>query len=247
MGIHLNKHGGLTVSQKEQAEALGISEAEYKEYLIKRLEELRGGAPPVDYEKCRKINKLNAKNPVLVVGHGPSFRDYLDDIRNWKYTLVATDVCLEDLINADITPDYVVTSESSRATCPLYRYDVENLKGRNVQVIHSSITRNDVIEKYVNAEIPIRRFDFEEEVRCSNVGLFALNFAVHELKADKIAIVGFEHTGTEYTDYTYRVWQTDFWYFVRKWPKEIIINCSNGGVLYYKDLVLESTLEKLND
>lgn len=246
MGIHLNSQGELTVSQREQADCLGISHEEYKEILLQRLEELRGGkAPPPDYENTRKVTKVKCNNPVLVIGHGPSFKNDMEGIRNWKYTTVATDACLKDLLENDIIPDYVVTSEASRQTCYLWNFDFPLLAEKGIKVIHSSITRNDVLEPAQKAGVDIRRFDFDEEVRCSNVGLFAINYCIHELKADKVFMVGMEHNGTEYAESTYRVWTTDFWYFVRKWPKQIIINCSRGGILYFRDHTLESNLDVL--
>jgi len=246
MGTHLNSEGGLTESQKEQADCLGISHNEYKEIIIQRLLELKGGeAPPPDWENTRKVTKVKAKNPILVVGHGPSFKTKLEGIRAWKHTMVATDVCLKDLLDNDIIPDYVVTSEASKATNALWGFEFERLAKHKIKVIHSSIVRNDVIEAANKAGVDISRFYFEEEVRCSNVGLYALNYSIHELKADKVIMVGMEHNGTEYTEYVYRVWATDFWYFVKKWPKQIIINCSEGGILYFRDHTLESTLEDL--
>ena len=246
MGTHLNSEGNLTESQKIQADCLGISHEEYKEILIQRLEELRGGAaPPPDYENTRKVTTVKCNNPVLVVGHGPSFKNDMEGIRRWKHTIVATDACLKDLLDEGIIPDYVVTSEASRQTCYLWGFEFDRIKKHDIKVIHSSITRNDVIEPAQKAGVDIKQFKFVEEVRCSNVGLFALNFCVHELKADKIFMVGMEHNGTEYDESVYRTWATDFWYFVRKWPKQIIVNCSRGGLLYFRDHTLESDLDRV--
>lgn len=246
MGSMLASDGGLTESQKVQADALGISHEVYREYIIQRLVEIRGGeAPEPNWKETRHVTKVEAKNPILVVGHGPSFKTKLEGIRNWKHTIVATDACLKDLLDANIRPHYVVTSEASKQTCYLYGFEFDRIKKFGIKIIHSSITRPDVIEAAKNAGVDMRRFNFEEEPRCSNVGLFALNFCVHDLKADKIAMVGMEHNGSEYDEYVYKVWTTDFWYFVRKWPKQIIINCSEGGILYFKDHTLESTLDEL--
>jgi len=246
MGSMLNSEGGLTESQKVQADALGISHDKYRDMVIERLVEIRGGeAPEPNWKETRHVTKVKAKNPVLVVGHGPSFKTKLEGIRAWKHILVATDACLKDLLDNDIIPSYVITSEASKQTCYLWDFDMKRIKEHEITVIHSSITRPDVIEQAKNTGVNIRRFNFEEEPRCSNVGLFALNFCVHDLKADKIAMVGMEHNGSEYDEYVYKVWTTDFWYFVRKWPKQIIINCSEGGILYFKDHTLESTLDEL--
>ena len=60
-----------------------------------------------------------------------------------------------------------------------------------------------------------------------------------------IILIGFEHAGGTYLRHIYQIWQTDFWYFIRKWPKETIVNCTDSGTLYYEDYVIDSTLEKL--
>jgi hypothetical protein len=246
MGTNLNSDGGLTESQKNHADKAGIPRAKYREILLQRIIEVKGGEAPVpDYENTRKVKKVKADNPVLVVGHGPSFFKKMDQIKKWKHTLVATDICLRDLLKHDIIPDYVLTSEASKQTCYMIGFDMNIILKHGIKIRHSSITRNDVIDAANVTRCDICRFAFEEEVRCSNVGLFACNFAVHELKADKLVLVGFEHSGNEYDDYVYRVWNTDFWYFVKKWPKQIVINCSEGGNLYFRDHTLESTLDEL--
>lgn len=260
MGTHLNSDGNLTESQKVQADSLWplyekdkkrkLTQVEvheiHKEYILQRLFEKNGGeAPPPDYENTRKVTTVKCNNPVLVVGHGPSFKNDMEGIRRWKHIMVATDACLKDLLEEDIIPDYVVTSEASRQTCYLWGFEFDRIKKHDIKVIHSSITRNDVIEPAQKAGVDIKQFKFVEEVRCSNVGLFALNFCVHELKADKIFMVGMEHNGTEYDESVYRTWATDFWYFVRKWPKQIIVNCSRGGMLYFRDHTLKSDLDRV--
>ena len=244
MGIYPKKNGELTESQKYQADQLGITHEEYKKFMIERIVELRGGNP-VFHDEGNKKDDIVAKKPVLIIGHGPSFYKNLENIKSFKGIKVCVDHSLEDCLEHEIYPDYVTTSESSKQTCKLYYFNAERIVDKGITVIHSSITRDEVVKRFNDAGVPIRQFIFPEEPRCSNVGLFSVNFAKDDLKADKIILVGFEHMGNEYNDHVYRTWQTDFFYFMKKWPKETIVNCTDGGALYNKEYIIQTTLDKL--
>ncbi len=247
MGVNLNSRGDLTVSQIAQAKAMGISRVEMKQFVVDRLIELRGGETP-DTKRTQEMKKdfITAKNPVLVVAAGPSYKRNYDNIRNFKGTVVMVDYIFNPLVMKGIIPNYVLTLESAKQNVSEKLFldaNIKKCKGKTT-VIGSSITREKVV-KYFNRKIPFRRFIWKEEPRCSNVGALAINFAKIELKADKIILVGFEHNGHKYPPSTYKVWQTDFWYFIRKWPKETIVNCSDGGALYYDDYIIDSKLGDL--
>ena len=247
MGINLNSSGGLTVAQTEQAEAMGISKEEMKQFVIDRLIELRGGKTP-DTKRTEEMKRdvVTAKNPVLVVAAGPSYMRNYDGIRNFKGIVVMVDFVFNPLVKKGIIPDYALTLESAGNNVNEKMFLNENIKlcrGKTT-IIGSSITRNKVVQHF-NKKIPFRRFLLKEEPRCSNVGLLAINFAWIELKADKIFLIGFEHNGHKYPPHTYQTWQTDFWYFIRKWPKETIVNCSDGGALYYDDYVIDARLDEV--
>ena len=248
MGINLNKAGGLTVSQTIQADSLGISHDRYKQYILDRLIGLRGGETPrtVRSEKMKRTT-ITATNPVLIVAGGPSYKENIEQIRNFPGKIVIVDVNFNYVLSKGVIPDYVITLESTQAivNTGLYKSEYLKLCRDKTKIVGSSITRDKIKRHIKEHGIPFERWIFEEEPRCSNVGNYAINFAKNKLDADKICIIGFEHNGTTYPKSTYLVWQTDFWYFLRKWPKETIVNCSDGGALYYEDYVIDSSLDKL--
>jgi len=160
---------------------------------------------------------------------------------------VAVEVIVNDLLEHGIVPDFVVTLEGSSTSITHMMFDIKLWKphNRKITLITSSITRHDIIEKIVNgADLSYLKFDFVEEPRCSNVGLFATNFAITWLCADDVVMIGMEHDGTKYPELVYKFWVVDFMYFTKKWPKGIITNCS-GGVLFYEDYINKARLSDL--
>jgi len=245
MGCFLRKNGGLTESQKEQCIQLGMKEEDYKEKIIQRLEQLRGGKPPKPFKEAIIKNKITAKNPVLLIGHGSSRLKFLKHYNSFPGPVITVDSSANELYDHGVELDYIVTLESGRDRVVRSYFNRDMIKKHNTKIIHSSITKDNIVQ-YINEEGKYAElFDFKEEPRCSNVGLFAVCFAREKLKADKIFMTGMEHTGEEYPSFTYRVWQTDFWYFTRQWPKETIVNCSKGGALYYRDYILDCDLDLL--
>jgi len=194
---------------------------------------------------------IQSNNPVLVVGNGPSYPKYYDEIRDFQGKKIILDVNFNDCIKHGIKPDYVVTLESGKARDMIKMFSEDSLrqcKGETTAII-SCITKQQLVD-HVKGSLSWETYLFRdeggaEESNISNAGLFALIFAYRQLKADKIVVVGFEHRGTQYPERAYRVWENDFWYYVKKWPKQTIVNCSDGGVLYFKDWVIKATLDKL--
>ncbi len=248
MGIFLAKDGGLTEAQKEQRLAMGISVEEMKKFVLDRLVEIRGGKTPETFRDPKmKRDQICATNPVLIIAGGPSWRKNINNIHKFPNTIIAVDVVFNDLVQKGIKPDIVMTLESSSRIINPDTYLPENL-GRcknKTTVVGSSITAEKIRRHIKGNKVKFERFDFKEEPRCSNVGNFAMNYAYNELYADKICLLGFEHTGTKYLKQTYLTWQTDFWYFIRKMPKETIVNFSDGGVLYYEDYIIDADLGKV--
>ena len=249
MGIYLAKDGGLTEAQKEMQMSMGISVEEMKKFVMDRLIEIRGGKTPQTYRDPKmKQDEIYAANPVLIVGSGPSWRKYKNYISNFPNIVIAVDVLFNELVESGIKPDIVVTLESSSRIINPDNYLPENL-GRckhKTTVVGSSITAQKIRRHIIGNKIKYNRFVFDEEPRCSNVGNFAMNYAYNELHADKIFLLGFEHNGTKYPPNVYVTWQTDFWYFIRKFLKETIVNVSDGGALYYEDYILDTTLDKVD-
>ena len=248
MGIYLNKEGNLTEGQKVQADALGIPHHEFRVQVLQRLAELSDWKmPQTKRTEKMKQNKVYAMNPMLIVGAGSSYAKNLENIARFPGKVLAVDFVFNHLVRKGIIPDYVITLESQQNSVNEHMFEHGNMrKCRNkTKVICSSITRDKVIKHFKEGGIQFERFDFKEEPRCSNVGLLALNYAYEYLKSDKLFLVGFEHVGQKYPPHIYQVWQIDFWYFVCRWQKETIVNCSDGGALYYEDYIVDTTLDDL--
>ncbi len=248
MGIYLNKQGDLTESQKVQADALGVSHGEMRQIMLQRLDDLSVNKKP-DTKRTDKMKRtsITAKNPVLIIGAGSSFERSIKEIKEFRGQIIAVDFVFNYLVKKGVIPDYVITLESQQSSVSEKMFEYDNLKKcRNkTKVIASSITKTRVIEHFKQQGIEVQRYKDKGEPRCSNVGLLAVNYAYNVLGADKILLVGFEHVGQKYPPHIYQIWQIDFWYFISKWPKETIINCTNGGVLYYEDYIVDATLDNL--
>lgn len=245
MGWQLNSQSDLTVGQREHADKLGISHEVFKKYLLERLDEIKKNIIP-EKKHGDRLYSTFAENPVLIVGAGPSYRKYLKEIKNFKGDIIVVDVNFNYCVENGICPDFVLTLESNLPIVNEKTFKTSNLKlVKDITVIGSAITKDEIVHHLHSNNIGFLRWNFNEEPRCSNVGLFAINFAYYFLEADKILLVGFEHVGQEYAPETYTAWQTDFWHFIRKFPKNTIVNCTNDGALYDGDYVLEATLDNL--
>jgi len=241
MGTHLNSKGDLTISQREHAEAMGMKPEEFRQQITERLMEMRGGRVPTTRPAYMKKNSILAKNPVLIVGGGPSARMNLEAIKRFPGKVVLVEIMFNEFAKKGLIPDYVMTLEENKKIINPELFDPKYLK--DTIVVGSSITRGH-IAKHVNKYGTFERFTYHDEPRASNCGIFAICYAKEYLKADKIVLVGMEHTGMTYPPATYHTWQTDFWYFAKQWPKETIVNCS-GGLLYHEDYIIDAELDKL--
>ena len=189
--------------------------------------------------------EIRAKNPVLIVGAGPSYERNLDKIKNFKGTVICFEVNFHNLFRKGIIPDYILTLEIYvRPDVFLLEKYLSQCKDKT-KVICSASTHKSVLKRCEVSNVPATRWISEEEPRFSNVGTFALNYAIEVLKADKVFIIGFENDGGAENKTIYEFWKTDFWYFLQQWPKETIVNCTDGGQLYYEDYILDATLDSL--
>ena len=247
MGVFLRANGNLSESQMEQADALGMSYADMKKQVVDRLLEMRGGLKKTERIDKMVRTKITAKNPVLIIGAGSSFQKNIGGIKNFPGKVIAVDFVFNELSEHDIHPDYVVTLESQQNAVSEKMFHGEALKRakNKSKIIASPITRTKVIEWFKQNDVEVERFQIPEEGRCSNVGLMAISYAYNQLKADKIVLIGFEHVGQKYPPHIYQIWQTDFWYFIKQWPKETIVNCTDGGALYYPEYIIDSKLGEI--
>ena len=224
---------------------LGITPEQLKKYEYGRIDEIRRKVlPPTERKPEMKRNKVKAKNPILIVGAGPSGTKNLERLQQFEGKIGVVDVNFNRLIDYGIVPDYIFTLEVQIR--PAF-FNREYLTKNNDKMflVCSSLTHLSVERQAAAVGVPYERYKNPEEVRCSNVGLFGIFYAKEELKCDKIFLLGFEHEGDTYDPREYERWQYDFWYHIQKWPKETIVNCCDGGVLYYKDYILDSTLDSL--
>ncbi len=130
-------------------------------------------------------------------------------------------------------------------------FDLPLLKKLHTQVITSEYTRNELIENFSKYHIKNTAYIPKniEPSRLPDVGMTAIHWVKNTLKPDRIVIVGFEHEGNEYPEFTFRSWQGAFWGWVAQWEDEYIVNCSEGGALYgmcKRVRVKESTLKAIN-
>jgi hypothetical protein len=241
LGTRLRADGSLTESQREHADACGIPHDVFRQQLIDRLMEQRGGLVPTTRPDFMKKDAVYADNPVMIIGGGPSARMNIELVKKFPCKKILVEIMLNEFGKLGLKPDYVATLEESNRIINPALFDPIYLKG--TIVIGSYITRPN-IANHATKYGGFRRFKFEEEARASNCGIFAINYAYRELKADKIILIGMEHTGVKYPPAVYHTWQVDFWHFAKQWPKETFVNCS-GGLLYHEDYIIDTTLDKL--
>jgi len=240
VGWKLNSRGDLTVAQRFQADALGMPHAKYRQIRLERIKEIEKFRAPENRNLGVKKNVIKSNNPVLVVGGGPSYKKYLKEIKNFPGKVIVMDVNFNICQEAGIIPNYITTLEEGIHNVTWRMFLPENLKAckGKTTVVGSSITRKTIESHIKDNDIPFLRWKTDEEPRISNCGLFSVVFAYDNLKADKIFLVGFEHDDRA-------LWQIDFLHFLPRWPKETIVNCTNAGILYYYDYIVDSTLDKL--
>ena len=235
----------LNDSQKRHALKIGIDPTVYQQHVINRLEEMHAATRPKTFRDPKNVRtRITAQNPILIVGDGPSSKKNMEKIRNFKGKIICFDVNLIRLIRHGIIPDFIVTMEI-KATLDLFesKYLVQ-CKDKS-KLIGSAITQPNILEHARDNGVSQARWISTEEPRFSNVGTFGINYAIEVLECDKVFIIGFEHDGVAENEMIYEYWKTDFWYFLQKWPKGTIVNCTDGGQLYYNDYILDSTLDSL--
>ena len=218
---------------------------EYQQHVINRLDEMHNHTRPKTFRDPKNVRtKIKADNPVLVVGAGPSYTKNLEKIKNFKGKIICFEVNFNKIVDYGIIPDYILTLEIYVGE-EFFKKPLLELCRIKSTLVGSAITHPKILQLARDVGVRSTRWISMEEPRFSNVGTFAINYAKEVLKADKIFIIGFEHDGVEENEFIYEYWKTDFWYFLQKWPKETIVNCTDGGQLYYGDYILDSTLDSL--
>ncbi len=230
---------------KKDANTLQIHHEVYHQFCIDRFDEIKNKEIPETFrhEKLKR-EKVKAKNPVLVVGAGPSHSSHIEAIKRFRGKVIIFDVNFNSLVGHGVIPDYAVSLE--RMVRPDYfRPKYSDLVRDKTKFVFSYLTGKSMILQCIAQKLKHERWSNDQSPRFSNVGKFGIVYAYEVLKADKIFLIGFEHDGVSEAPQTWEYWIADFWYFIKQWPKETIVNCTNGGSLYLEDYILDSTLDGL--
>lgn len=236
-------------STRRHADHCKISYEEYQQQLIDRVDEFYK-YKKADYsrESSPKEYKFTAKESCLIVGSGPSYYKNIEFIKKFPGRIITSDALFIQALKDDIRPNHIMTLEVNinKILTRMYSPERELIESldKKPTFIASSWTSHPTYNMLATHKLAAFMWRFVEEPRISNVGLFGILYAYHKLKADKIFLVGMEHDGKPYEQCVYDTWITDFYHFVRD-MKGMIINCSNGGVLYGED-VIDSSLERLD-
>ena len=189
---------------------------------------------------------------VLVIGGGPSHMQHYEECKNFKGIIVATDRATKAIMDNGVIPDYICTVEAAKELTQMDFFNLEETKKHPIEIIISEETRHELLEAFQEHRIKYTKYAPKgfEPCRLPNVGMTAIHWVKTMLKPDHIILLGFENEGEEYDEYTFRMWATCFFGWVKEWtdkeslPWDYIINCSEGGVLYDKR-VKKSTLKEV--
>ena len=232
-------------SMRNHADNLQMDHEVYHQFFIDRYNEIKNKEIPETFrdEKLKRV-KVKAKNPVLVVGAGPSYSSHIEEIKRFRGKVIIFDVNFNWLAGHGVVPDYALSLE--RFVRPDYfRPKYSDLVRDKTKFVFSAISNKSMILQCIAQKLEHERWVSDQEPRFSNVGTFGIVYAYEVLKADKIFLIGFEHDGVSEAPQTWEYWIADFWYFIHQWPKETIVNCTNSGRLYLEDYILDSTLDGL--
>lgn len=240
---------GINESYQRWCDKIGISLEDMDMQEKQRIDEIaRGVLPKTErLEKMKRGKKsIHAKNPILLIAGGPSLYNW-EKIRAFPGKIGIVEVVMERVIrDAMVIPDYIFTLEVQIRPHFLPRAYLTANKDKMFLVM-SSISHISVERQAEAVGIPYTRFHHKEEPRISNVGLFSIVYSKEVLECDKIYLLGFEHVGDEWDKREYERWQYDFWHWIQKWEKELIVNCCgrDGGALYYEDYILDADTDSL--
>lgn len=182
--------------------------------------------------KNRPHNKviIQSRRCHVVVGHGPDWKKQAIKLYDSHIPIIATDVCCNDLLEMNIIPKYLVTVESAKKNVKEDMFDWKWLKRYKITVVGSQLTMDwipELCEKYGVKFIRFTEFSLSE---VTNVGHFGVVFA-ESLSADNVIIMGMNCYGPE--GYPWLDWYTHWRTYVGQKVDNFIINCTEGGILYF--------------
>jgi len=168
---------------------------------------------------------------VLVVGHGPSFRDF-EYIRNFDGMILAVDFSGKELVENGIIPDYILFSEISEGIMDFVDHTLPMMYvGMPIKFIHresiSPQVQRRMDEMKLQHSVFIPQYT-PEHLAVGNVGLYSIAFAQLVLYANEIHLIGMDYRGPDSggRDYSKEWIKQAKHYLARRNPN--IIDHSNG-------------------
>ncbi len=235
MSKHLTMDGNLTSRQAVEADKMNMPHDQYTQLVLKILAD---SFTPNDND----VN-IECKNPVILVGHGDGWCEQLKKIRNTKIPIISVDICSIPMMSEGIIPSYITTFESAEKRINETLFNFEEIKNHNIPIVGSKITMKWLEKKCRGMGINFSRSLNYLSSRCSNVGVFSAIFARDVLKADKIIMIGM-NSWADGDKNPYLIWYTDWRHFIRKASTHLLVNCTQGGLLY-EDKVISADFNRL--
>ena len=235
---NLKPDGSLTHSQVEEANRLGIGYMDYIDKVLHDMNEYNA-----EYIKNRPHKKitLRSRSSFIVIGHGKDWKIQAEKIRGTKIPIISTDVCATELIEMEIIPQYIVTLEEAEKNVNEHMFDFELIKKHKIKVVGSIITRQWLEDECKIHGIHFQRFKGYSQSMVANVGHFGAVVA-YSFFADRIILIGMNCYGDE--PYPWLNWYSNWRMWVKDLTDKLIINCTEGGILYF-DKVLDCDFDDL--
>jgi len=235
-------------SEKQNALKIKMPEEQYLKHITDRIIEIEKlNKDDFKRELSKKEYNFTSKTPVLVVGRGVSYKNHIKEITEFPGETIFIDMVFHDFTkNYKFASNYVMTLEAHiyHQTYKSWTYYYRSYYKNKPTWVCSSWTQERVKTFIKSSKLDVIDYIDEDEPRISNVGLFAVVYAFKQLKADKIFLIGMEHAGNDNDQDIFDWWIVDFYHFVRKMPKNTIVNCTDGGALYGHNII-DSDLKTL--
>ena len=221
----MNNYGHLSESEKDEANRMGITQMEFIDILLKRINENNN-------EMIKKDNtriNLPVRKPYIVVGHGPDWIEQAKKLKNTDIPIISTDVCFKPLLEIGVIPRYVITYEEALKNVYEEMFDFEAIKEHKIKVIGSQITRQWLVDKLKEHGLGI----LLHTSPFSNVGAYGAYYAKTVLQSDRIILIGMNCYGPE-KNYPFLDWFGEWKRLFASSNDKLFVNCTQGGLLYTK-------------
>ena len=188
-------------------------------------------------DNCKNMMEENERlcrscryTKVLVVGHGPSFRDF-EYIRDFDGLILSVDFSGKELVEHGIIPDYILFSEINEGVVNFLDHTLPGIyDGLNITFIHKKEMQTPVQKLMDNRGLRRRIFhpNYNGKQADGNVGLYSIAYAHMVLNANEIHLIGMDYRGKDSGGHDYsKIWIEQAKDYL-KFCKPNIIDHSNG-------------------